>query len=238
MTREDAFCTTRWTHICDARGDSPQAQAALAELCTIYYGPIHAYITHTAHDLGDPRDLTQEFFSRLLAGSLIEGARRERGRFRAYLLGAVKHFLADVRDRQSAAKRGAAHEHTPLESGTDTSLGIQVPAPEGMSNDAWFDRQWGLAVLDRALTAVATEHEEQGKVAQFALLKPWLTGELPAVSRVDAAEQLGISEGALKAAIHRLRQRFRAAVKAQIEQTVSTEEELRDELRYLIQVVT
>ena len=102
---------------------------------------------------------------------------------------------------------------------------------------AWFDRQWGLAVLDRALTAIATEHEEQGKGAQFALLKPWLTGELPAVSRVGAAEQLGISEGALKAAIHRLRQRFRAAVKAQIEQTVSTEEELRDELRYLIQVV-
>jgi RNA polymerase sigma-70 factor (ECF subfamily) len=238
MTREDAFCTTRWTHICNARGDSPQAQAALADLCNIYYAPLHAYITHTARDLGDPRDLTQEFFSRLLAGSLIEGARRERGRFRAYLLGAVKHFLADVRDRQSAAKRGAAHEHTPLDSGTDTSLGIQVSAPEGMSSDAWFDRQWGLTVLDRGLTALEAEHEQQGKGAQFTLLKPWLTGELPAVSRIEVARQLGISEGAFKAAIHRLRQRFRAAVKAQIEQTVSSEEELRDELRYLIQVVS
>ena len=238
MIQQETFCTTRWTDVCNARGDTPEARAALGELCTIYYEPIHAYISHTARDLGDCRDLTQEFFARLLAGSLIEGARPERGRFRAYLLGAVKHFLADMRDRRAAQKRGSGAEHMPLASNTDTSLGFEVPASEEVDAEAQFDRQWGLTILARALSALAAEHERHGKEAQFAILKPYLTGELPSIARAKVAEQLGLNEGALKAAIHRLRQRFRASVKAQIEQTVSSDDELRDELRYLIRVVS
>src|SRR5260221_1514092 len=234
----DCFLTTRWTQVLAAQGASTQAGTALADLCAAYYAPVHSYITRTAHDLGDARDITQEFFARLLAGRALAGAEREKGRFRSYLLGAVKHYLADSRDRLRAAKRGAQHEHVPLASGTDTSLGLDLSAPGAQVPDALFDRQWGLAVLDLALARLAAEHEQQGKAAQFQLLKPWLTGDAGGMSQAEAAARLGMSEGAIKVAIHRLRKRFRDLVKAEIAQTVSTEQEAREELRYLIEVVS
>jgi RNA polymerase sigma factor (sigma-70 family) len=234
----DPFLTTRWTQVIAAQGDSTQAGSALADLCAAYYAPVHAYISRTALDLGDARDLTQEFFMRLLAGSVITGADRERGRFRAYLLGAVKHFLADTRDRLRAARRGAQHEHVPLGPGTDTSPAVEIAEPESRTPDAVFDRHWGLAVLDLALKALAAEHAQQGKSGQFEQLKPWLTGDACGVSQAEVAARLGLSEGAVKVAIHRLRKRFRDLVKAEIAQTVASEEEAREELRYLIEVVS
>jgi RNA polymerase sigma factor (sigma-70 family) len=238
LNQSEHFLTTRWTQVLAAQGASTQAGKALADLCASYYAPVHTYITRTAWDLGDARDLTQEFFSRLLAGGSLLGVERERGRFRAYLLGAVKHYLADTRDHLGAARRGARHPHLPLEAGTDTSPGIECAAPEARPPDAWFDRQWGLAVLDLALASLAAEHEEKGKPEHFQLLKPWLTGDAVEMSQTEAAARLGISEGAVKVAIHRLRRRFRDLVKAEIAQTVSTEHEAREELRYLIEVVS
>jgi DNA-directed RNA polymerase specialized sigma24 family protein len=232
------FLTTRWTQVLAAQGASTHAGAALTDLCAAYYAPVQSYIARTAHDLGDARDLTQEFFARLLAGRVITGADREKGRFRGYLLGAVKHHLADTRERLRAAKRGAQHDHVPLVAGTDTSPGHEYFVPEPQTPDAFFDRQWGLAVLDLALTALAAEHERQGKAEQFQLLKPWLTGDAAGGCQADVAARLGLTEGALKVAIHRLRKRFRDSVKAEIAHTVSNEQEARDELRYLIEVVS
>jgi len=234
----DRFLTTRWTQVLAAQGASTDAGAALADLCRAYYAPVQSYISRTAHDLGDARDLTQDFFARLLAGRLLTGAEREKGRFRGYLLGAVKHHLADTRDRLGAAKRGARHEHVPLTLGTDTSPGSECASPHDPTPDAFFDRQWGLAVLDLALAALALEHQQLGKAEQFERLKPWLTGDVGGASQAETAAQLGLSEGAIKVAIHRLRKRFRDLVKAEIAQTVSSEEEARDELRYLIEVVS
>ncbi len=234
----DQFLTTRWTQVLAAQGASTQAGTALADLCAAYYAPVHAYIARTAHDLGDVRDLTQEFFARLLAGRVLAGAKREKGRFRGYLLGAVKHYLADTHDRFHAAKRGAQHGHVPLVSGTDTSPGLEFSDPKAEPPDAWFDRQWGLAVLALALAHLAAEHEQQGKAEQFQLLKRWLTGDAGGADQAEAAAHLGMSEGAVKVAIHRLRKRFRDFVKAEIAQTVSTEQDAREELRYLIEVVS
>ena len=232
----DHFLTTRWTQVLAAGTHSPSAREALSNLCAAYYAPVHAYIARTAYDLGDPRDLTHEFFARLLAGKWLAGADREKGRFRGYVLGAVKHFLAETRDRLSTAKRGAQHEHIPLDFGTDTSPGFDAAAPANPIPDVWFDRQWGLAVLDQALAELAAEHERTGRVAQFNALKGWLTGDSPTLDQADVARQIGVSDGAMKVAIHRLRLRFRELVKAHIRQTVSSEDELRDELRYLITV--
>ena len=229
MNHDTAFATTRWTHVLAAQGAST---AALGELCTAYYAPIHAYIVRTARDLGDPRDLTQEFFARVLGGSMIHGADRTKGRFRGYLLGAVKHFLADMRDRRFAAKRGAQHQHVALAPSTDTSPGIDIP--DAPPPDAWFDREWGMAVLALALDALAKEHTAQRKDAHFQALKPWLTGD---ADQAEAATRLGMTEGAVKVAIHRLRKRFRDCVKAEIAHTVATDDEARDELRYLIEVI-
>ncbi len=238
MSSGDIFATTRWTQVLAAQGASTHASTALADLCAAYYAPVQSYIARTAHDLGDPRDLTQEFFARLLAGGGLAGAAREKGRFRGYLLGAVKHFLADTRERLGAARRGAQHEHVPLGAGTDTSPGLDISAPDAPPPDAWFDREWGLAVLARALAALATEHEQQGKAAHFQILKPWLTGDAGSETQASAAARIGMSEGAVKVAIHRLRKRFRDLVKAEIAQTVFTEAEARDELDYLIEVVS
>ena len=239
MTSPDGyFLTTRWTQVQAAQGASTQASTALAELCAAYYRPVHTYIARTAHDLGDARDLTQAFFERLLAGGVGAGVERGKGRFRAYLLGAVKHHLADTRDTLRAEKRGAGREHVPLLSGTDTSPGQDCAAPEPQTPDALFDRQWGVTVLDLALSALSAEHERQGKAEQFHALKPWLTGDAAGLSRPGTAVLLGMSEGAVKVAIHRLRKRFRDLVKAEIAQTVTSEEEAREELRYLINVVS
>lgn len=235
---DDEFLTTRWTQVVAARADSPMAREALSELSAAYYAPVHAYIAKTAHDLGDPRDLTHEFFARLLAGKLLAGADREKGRFRGYVLGAAKHFLADTRDRLSASKRGAHYEHASLDVGNDTSPGFDLPGPSDPIPDVWFDRQWGLAVLAQALAELAAEHERAGKAAHFNALKPWLTGDASVLNQADCARQLGMTEGAVKVAIHRLRLRFRELVKTHIRQTVSSEDEWRDELRYLISVAS
>ncbi len=237
MSAAEIFATTRWTRVLAAQGASTEAGAALGDLCAAYYAPVHAYISRTSHDLGDARDLTQEFFARLLGGQMLAGAGEEKGRFRAYLLGAVKHYLADTRDRLHAAKRGAQHEHVSLDLETDGSAGFAVSDAEAQESDAVFDRQWGLAVLDLALTALAAEHEVQGKAGQFQLLKPWLTMDSGTESQAQTAARLGMSEGAVKVAVHRLRKRFRDLVKQEIAQTVSSEEEVREELRYLIEVV-
>lgn len=238
MTPGDQFLTTRWTQVLVAQGSSTQAESALTALCSAYYEPVHIYVSRTARDLGDPRDLTQEFFARLLAGRGLGAVEREKGRFRSYLLGAVKHFLADARERQHALKRGAQHEHVPLAPHGETSPGLDTLVVETPAPDVLFDRQWGLAVLDLALTVLATEHQLQGNARHFELLKPSLTGELHGENRTAIATELGLTDGAAKVAIHRLRKRFRDLVKAEIAQTVSTDEEAREELRYLIEVVS
>ncbi len=237
---DDIFATTRWTQVREAQGAGTLAGTALSDLCAAYYAPVHAYISRTVYDLGDPRDLTQEFFSRVLAGTVrLGGAEAARGRFRAYLLGAVKHFLADTRDRAAAVKRGGRHDHVPLAAGgTDTSPGLEVAAPDDPPPDAWFDREWGLAVLALALEALEAEHARQGKEAHFRVLKPWLTGDGAGGSQTAAAAELGMNEGAVKVAIHRLRRRFREQVKAEIAQTVATPQEAEEELRYLIEAVS
>jgi len=234
----DYFLTTRWTQVLAAQGASTQASAALSDLCAAYYRPVHTYVARTAHDLGDARDLTHDFFARLLARPALAGAEREKGRFRGYLLGAVKHYLAETRGRLHAAKRGSQHEHVPLVSSTETSHGVEFNDPNAELADALFDRQWGHAVLEHALSRLAAEHEQQGKADQFQLLKRWLTGGAGGGDQTAAAAQLGLSEGAVKVAIHRLRKRFRDSVKAEIAQTVSSDQEARDEMRYLIEVVS
>lgn len=238
MSGGDLFATTRWTEVLAAQDASTEAGGARANLCAAYYAPVHAYIARTAQDLGDPRDLSHEFFVSLLSGAKLAGGDREMGRFRAYLLGAVKHFLADTRDQRRALKRGAGREHVPLGVGAGASPGIDIPDAERDAPDAWFDRQWSLAILDRALAALAAAHAEQGRAEHFQLLKPWLTGDAAGLSQAEAATRLALSDSAVKVAIHRLRKRFRDLVKAEIALTATTDEEAREELCYLIDVVS
>jgi RNA polymerase sigma-70 factor (ECF subfamily) len=225
--------TTQWTRVIEARGDSSEAKAALSDLCAAYYTPVFTFVRRNSPDENAARDLTQEFFARLLAGRALN-ADPERGRFRSYLLAAVKNFLSDMRNYAHAAKRGGGHAPLPLDSGTDTSPGLQLADEKSSSPDREFDRKWALTVLDRALVALAAEHVDAAEQKAFETLKPWLTGDTERLSQADAARQLGCSESTARVAIHRLRKRFRDLVKSEIRQTMNDPTQIVDELSCLI----
>jgi RNA polymerase sigma factor (sigma-70 family) len=233
------FAPTRWTLVIRARGGSADARAALSELCETYYAPVLAFLRRDGREQDVARELTQEFFSRLLAQPGLGGVEPGRGRFRSYLLGAVKHFLAEERQRANAAKRGGGQEPVSLEANasTDTTSELQIPDPAAAVPDAFFDRHWATTLVDRAVATLGAEAAAEGKEEHLVALKPWLLGELPSLSQADAARQLGLSEGAVKVAVHRLRKRFREVVKAEIAQTVSEAGDVQEELRYLVEVL-
>ncbi len=231
------FVTTQWTRVLEARGDSPEAKAALSDLCAAYYAPVFAFIRRSATDEDSARDLTQEFFARLLARHGIDSVGPQRGRFRSYLLGAVKHFLSDMRKHAHRLKRSAGQPLEPIDPGTDTSPGLELADPNAPSPDREFDRKWALTLLDRALAKLAQEHEAAWKADHFEALKPWLSGDSENISQAEAAARLGVNEGAVKVAIHRLRCRFREVIKSEIGQTVSDPAQVDAELHYLLEAL-
>lgn len=220
-----------------ARGDTPEAQAALSDLCAAYYAPVFDFIRRHAADEDAARDLTQEFFTRILARHGLNGVDPQRGHFRSYLLGAVKNFLSTMREHSRRLKRGAGQPMESIGPGTDTSPGLQLPDPATPSPDREFDRKWALALLQRSLTALAGEYQASGKSDQFEALKPWLTGDTEQISQGDAARQLAMNEGAVKVAIHRLRLRFREVIKAEITQTLSDRAQADEELHHLLEAL-
>ena len=231
------FVTTRWTRVLQAKGDSTEAKAALSDLCAAYYAPVFAFIRRHAPNEDLARDLTQEFFARLLARGGIDNVDPQRGRFRSFLLGAVKHFLADMHGRDHRLKRGAGQPMESIDPGTDTSPGLQLSDPKAPSPDREFDRKWALTLLDRALALLAEEHLAAGKAGQFEVLKPWLTGDTENISQAGAACRLGLNENAVKVAIHRLRRRFREVIKKEIGHTLSDRAHVEEELRYLLEAL-
>lgn len=229
-TSSGAFVTTRWTRVLAARGNSPEARAALSDLCAAYYLPVVAFLRREGRDEDAARDLAHEFFALILERDSLGGADPARGRFRSYLLGALKHFLANRRLHDHREKRGGGLPHESLDARTDTSPG---PALTGPSPDTVFDREWALQVIERALALLADEAQSSGTESEFAALKPWLTGDGAEPATV-AAGKLGMTPGALRVAVHRLRRRFREMVKAEIRQTVADPAEVDGELRHLI----
>ncbi len=227
------FATTHWTRVLLARGESAAARAALNELCTAYYAPVQAFLRHSVRRGESADDLTHDFFARVLTGRAFQQADPQRGRFRSYLLGAVKHFLSDMRDREQAIKRGGGAGQVSLDPGTDTSPGIDVPDRNAVSPEAAFEKQWALTLIDRALHQLQTEMSLSDKAAQFETLKPWLTGNIES-SQSSIAAALGMNENAVKVAIHRLRRRFRELVKGEIAHTVTDPTEQAAELTDLI----
>ena len=173
---------------CGVRGESPEACAALSDLCALYYGPVEAFIRCQRLNPEDARDLTQEFFARLLGGSGVAGAEAGRGRFRSYLLGAVKHFLQVERVRRMAAKRGGGAEHLRLTAHPEeTPTGANPEDSRVESADRAFDRRWAQALLARVLEQLGAEMGAEGKREQFEILKPCLVGEREPTRQADLA---------------------------------------------------
>ena len=225
--------------VLQARGDEPAAQAALGELCEAYWQPVFRFLRREGRDEDQSRELTQEFVARLLSGSGIDGADPAKGRFRSYLLGALKHFLAEKRRNENRQKRGGDAVVESLQAGgTETSPGRQIADPDSNVADTYFDHEWALELMERALNKVQADFERSGKGEQFTILKPWLVGDTESLSQNDAAGQLGMKTGAVKVAIYRLRRNFGDAVRTEIAQTVDDPNEVSEELRYLIEVLS
>lgn len=222
-----------------ARGPTPAARAALGELCDAYWTPVFRFLCREDHDADQARDLAQEFFSRLLSRGGIDEVDANKGRFRSYILGALKHFLSDVARSQNRQKRGGDAIVVPIDSGgTETSPGFQLPDPAASVPDTYFDRQWALAIMERALASVRSVFEKAGKGKQFDTFKPWLIGDTDKLTQAEIAAELDMTTGAVKVAIHRLRKDFRDAVRSEISQTVNSPTEIAEELRYLIEVLS
>ena len=222
-----------------ASGVGAQAQAALSDLCGAYYAPVVAFLGRDGRGEDEAREMAHAFFARLLEGGLGTPD-QARGRFRSYLLGAVKHFLSRQREVAGAQKRGGGVAHValdvdgevPAERGEDGGWNPPLPV---MDDALMFDREWAFTVIARALAVLEGEHERKPEFYQT--LKPWLDGAAD-VSQAQAAVTLGMSETAVKVAVHRLRTRFRELIRAEVAATVSDPKEAADELRHLIEIVS
>lgn len=226
-----SFHPTRWTLVHRSRSGGEEARVALSELCAIYYEPVFSFVRHWTGREEEARDLTHAFFESLLTKENIGAAADPgRGRFRGYLLGAVKHFLLKQRGRDQAAKRGGGIEHVPLDGVDDPYPGMPAEA------DLTFDRDWAFALIRRALASLETELTAVGKQRQFEVLQPWLDGG-SAGSLEAAGAELGLNPNALNVTIHRFRQRFLKLVRAEVESTTATAEDATEEFRHLVEVL-
>lgn len=232
MVSEPAFVTTHWSVVLTAgRNDTTRARHALARLCQAYWYPLYAYVRRLGHSPHDAQDLTQEFFARLLGKNYLADADESRGRFRSFLLAALKHFLANEWDRASAKKRGGGLPISINLDETETSYGFE-PADQTTAEKI-FERRWALTLLAQVLRRLREEHVRDGREKLFEELKPTLTEASRTVRYAEIAARLGTSEGAVKVAVHRLRQRYREVLRAEIADTVASPAEVEDELRNL-----
>jgi RNA polymerase sigma-70 factor (ECF subfamily) len=232
------FVTTHWSVVLDAKGeDSVRASEALEKLCCIYWRPVYAFIRRNGYNNADAQDLTQEFFSRLLSKDYLRHLRDQRGKFRSFLLTFVKHFLSDERERASAQKRGGGRALLSLDDTDGEDLYVAETANQ-VGPDQLFERRWALTVLDQALRRLSEEYVAAGKGILFEKLKDVQPGEHGRVSYAQLGTDLGMTEIAIKSAVHRLRRRHREILREEIAHTVTRPEEVDDEIRHLIALVS
>ena len=230
---DSQFHTTHWSLIVQAVGqESQSSQAALADLCQAYWYPVYAFIRRRGNTAEDARDLAQEFFATLLEKGYLADADPERGRFRAFLLTAVSRFVSKQHERAAAAKRGGGVRPISLDFVHGESR-YQLEPSHDWTAERVFARRWALTLLDRTIAKLRQEHDEAGKLPLFDALKVFLTGEAGPPLR-QVAQSLGMTEGAVKVAIHRLRQKYRESLRGEIAQTVTAQEDVDDELRQLL----
>jgi RNA polymerase sigma factor (sigma-70 family) len=240
MTLEPGrFVTTRWTLVAAAAADSsdPQRQEALGDLCQAYWPPLYAFLRRRGHSPEDAQDLTQGFFARVLERRDFRAADPARGRFRSFLLSALQHYTINEHERASTVKRGGRVRRLSLDF-EEVERTYVLEARHDDSPDRVFNRKWAAISLDRALVRLRDECHTSGKGALADALLPYLTdtGQLPAYRTV--AEQLGLTEGATKVAVHRLRQRFGAILRLEIAETVLAPADVDDEVRELIRALS
>lgn len=227
------FGPTRWSVVLAAgRSQSTHARDALEQLCRAYWYPLYAFVRRQGYGPDDAQDLTQEFFARLIEKHYLQSVDQAKGKFRSFLLAALKHFLANEYYKATAQKRGGRASIVSLNAASAETTYAAEPADDA-SPDKLYERRWAMTLLHRVLAQLRAEYVEAGRAALFEQLKPALTGERNSRGYAEIAQSLGMSEAAIKVGVHRLRQRFRQLLRQEIGHTVSTQAEVEEELRAL-----
>ena len=237
-SRAGRFATTRWSLVL-AAGHQPSARSseALASLCEMYWYAVYAFIRRQGYRPEDGADLTQAFFLRVLEKNYFHDADPARGRFRAFLCASIRHFLSNERDRARALKRGGAQP--PISLDVETAEGrYRLEPRDDLTPEKLFDRHWALTLLERVLARLRQDHVSAGKAELFDHLKGFLTGDSAAVPYADVAKASGMTEGAVKVAVHRLRRHFRDTLVQEIAETVSDPADIDAEIEYLLKAVS
>lgn len=232
------FDSTAWSVIVATQStDSAAARAGLQSICSRYWRPLYSYIRRQGYDPPEAEDLTQSFFEHLLTCELLRQVHPERGRFRTFLLACLNHFLLNDRDRKRAAKRGGGIAPIPLDFVLAEQQHNRLEAA-GIDPQIAFDRQWAEMLLDAAMRRLEKEYQDAGKRSQFNALRGCLGRGDDVPADPKTAGQLGLSEATMRVAIHRMRRRYAALARDEIAQTVDGNEAIREELNYLIQVMS
>lgn len=231
------FPATRWTIVLAAANEpSTESRAALERLCESYWYPLYAFVRRSGYSPCDAEDLTQEFFARLLEHNWIAQADRHKGRFRSFLLMALKRFLAKEWDKAKALKRGGQVRFVPFEVGMAETRYSREPE-DTRTPEQVFEKEWALTLLQTVLNRLRHAYIQDGKAALFEKLESTLIGSRETQPYAALAEQLGMTEGAVKVAVHRLRERYRECLKEEIAQTITSEAEADEELRHFFRVL-
>lgn len=231
------FMTTQWSLVLAAAGaEDTHGNEALANLCQVYWYPLYAYVRRQGHDAHDAQDLTQEFFVRLLERNYLGDVDRAKGKFRSFLLVALKHFLSKEWARAKTLKRGGGHRLLPLDTLSAETRYSREPV-DSITPERLFEQRWALTLLDQVLARLADEHQTESKRAVFEQLQGCLAGDRNSLPYAELATRLDMTEGAVKVAVHRLRQRYRRLFREEIAQTVADPAEIDDEIGYLFSVL-
>ena len=229
------FVTTHWSVVMQARDKgSPASLDALEALCKAYWYPLYAYVRRLGNSSQDAEDLTQQFFARLLQKDWLDSVQRERGRFRTFLIVAMKRFVANEWDKSRAARRGGGQ---PLHSLDTDCAEARYLAEPSLPADHLYDRRWAMILLEQALACLRAEYEAGGRTGEFSRLKQYLTVDRGAIPYTAIAREAGSTEGAARVAVHRLRKRFREIFRAAIAETVEQPGDIEAEVRYVAEVL-
>jgi RNA polymerase sigma factor (sigma-70 family) len=231
-----AFTTTHWSVVLEAQGQSPAAQEALEKLCRTYWRPVYGFVRRQGISVHEAEDITQGFFSLLLERRDFDAVRKEKGRLRSYLLTSLKHFLASERRRAMTLKRGKGQRLIPLEE-LRANQRVEMEPADPLSAERLYERRWALTLMDQVLRRLKDEYRTAGNGVLFDSLKQLLPDEPGAPSRAEIASQLGMTDNALRQALHRFRNRYQLLLREEISHTVAIASDIEDELRHLIAVL-
>ena len=237
FARRDQFGSTHWSIVLEAAHESsPHSDEALATLCQTYWYPLYAYVRLRVSDVHEAQDMTQEFFTRLLEKNYLAQVTPDRGRFRSFLLTVFKHFLANEWKKARAQKRGGGQSDVSLDlASAETRFSLEPS--DDLTPEKLYDKQWAETLVQHVLDVLRGEYVRGGREETFDRLKSFLGGHGRSDSYAAVAAQLGMSEGAVRVALHRMRQRYRELLRSEIAQTVSTQSEVDDEIRSLFAIL-